>query len=113
MIYNFKLQKNEIIKFIYDDTDITINDNTLKLTIIITNYRILILDYPSIINPQEDLRISKGINYIRKKEIIFSYTLEEITKIEKIKKGCKIEFKDNNHVIIKIPNIANKILQIL
>ena len=70
-MYDFKLNKNEEIKLISDNTIIYTAKEEKNITCIITNQRLLMLDYPSgIHNSAEDLRISGKMNYIRKKEII-------------------------------------------
>ena len=78
-MYNFELNIGEKIELISDNTMIYNGKESRVYTGIITNQRLLILDYPSNIhNSLEDLRISNKIYYIRKKEVIESINLKEI-----------------------------------
>ena len=61
-MYDFKLLDNEKIKFITDDSKIYEKNNYENYTIIITNLRLLVLNYPSNINnSMEDLRSSQRL----------------------------------------------------
>lgn len=98
-MYDFKLNKNEIIKIISDDGVIYANKEERNVTFIITNLRLLILDYPSgIYNSAEDLRISGKMNYIRKKEIISEINLNHIVSITKQMDYYKIALKDKKYI---------------
>lgn len=98
-MYDFKLNKNEIIKIISDDGVIYANKEERNVTFIITNLRLLILDYPSgIYNSAEDLRISGKMNYIRKKEIISEINLDDIVSITKEIDYYKIALKDKKYI---------------
>lgn len=66
-----------------------------NVTCIITNQRLLILDYPSgIHNSAEDLRISGKMNYIKMKEVIGEINLKDIETIIKESNNYTIEFKN-------------------
>ena len=83
-MYDFKLNKNEEIKLISDNTIVYTAKEEKNVTCIISNQRLLILDYPSgIYNSAEDLRISGKMTYIRKKEIAADINLKDITSITK------------------------------
>ena len=101
-MYDFKLNKNEEIKLISDDTLVYGREAILKVTCIITNQRLLFLDYPGAIhNSAEDLRISGRMTYIRKKEIIGEMNLRNIVNISKENTNFKIETENGNYTIIK------------
>ncbi len=94
-MYDFKLNKKETVHLISDNTLIYIEKDIKKVTSIITNKRLLILDYPSAIhNSYEDLRISGKMNYIRKKEVISEINLIDIVSITKMEQYYKIELND-------------------
>lgn len=94
-MYDFKLNKNEKINLISDNTVIYTDTDKRNVTCIITNQRLLILDYPSgIHNSKEDLRISGKMTYIRKKEIICEIKLQNIISIIKKKDSHKIELNE-------------------
>ena len=98
-MYDFKLNKNEEIKLISDNTIIYTDIEEKNVTSIVTNQRLLILDYPSgIYNSKEDLRISGKMTYIRKKEIICEINLQDIKSIIKDKSYYKIELDNNSYI---------------
>ena len=93
-MYDLKLKKNEKIELISDNTKIYTDKEIKEYTCIITNQRLLILDYPSSINnPMEDLRISGRMNYVRKKEVVTEINLKNINKI--------IQNKDYHEIILQ------------
>ena len=103
-MYDIKLEKNEKIILISDNT--VINDKLY--TSIITNKRFLILDYPSQYqNSQEELRILNRINYIKKKEVILAISLNDIKNII----DNKIIF-NNDNIILKDDDIIDRLKEV-
>lgn len=83
-MYDFKMLKNEKIELIDDFFQLYIDEAIKDYTVIITNMRLLILDFPNTAkNFKEDLRASQRLYYIRKKVIIFEIRLDEIKKLLK------------------------------
>ena len=106
-MYNFKLLDNEEIKLI--DDDVLIKDKVY--TIIITNKRLLVLDYPSgLYNSNEDLRISGKLNYIKMKEIVLDININNIKKVEKNNELSKIVFLDDSFIEINANKVIDKLL---
>ena len=98
-MYDFKLNKNEEVKLISDNTIVYTSSEEINVTCIITNKRLLILDYPSgIHNSAEDLRISGKMNYIRKKEIIEEIDLSVIASITKENNYYRIEINNKGYI---------------
>ena len=98
-MYDFKLKNNEEIRLISDDTIIYTDNEEINETCIITNQRLLILDYPSgIYNSAEDLRISGKMTYIRKKEIVAEINLKDITSITKENNYYRIELNNKSYI---------------
>ena len=98
-MYDFKLKNNEEIRLISDDTIIYTDNEEINVTCIITNQRLLILDYPSgIYNSAEDLRVSGKMTYIRKKEIVAEINLKDITSITKENNYYKIELNNKGYI---------------
>lgn len=107
-MYDLILKENEKVKLISDNTIIYTNSDNKLYTTIITNQRLLFLDYPSqMYNSSEDLRLSGKINYIRKKEIIEAIELEDIISIEKETYNYRINIKNNKYLYIKDDEIIN------
>lgn len=105
-MYDIKLENNEKIILISDNT--IINDKLY--TSIITNKRFLILDYPSQYqNSQEELRILNRINYIKKKEVIFSQNIKDIKSIT----DNKIAFINNEVILLNDKEIINRLKEII
>ena len=105
-MYDFNLLRNENIKIISDNSKVYINNTFKECTTIITNLRLLILDYPSnISNSMEDLRTSQRINYIKKKEIIFELKLKNIIDIKIKNEEIKIFLSKTTHITIKDKSI--------
>lgn len=103
-MYDIKLEKNEKIILISDNT--VIKDKLY--TSIITNKRFLILDYPSQYqNSQEELRILNRINYIKKKEVILAISLNDIKNII----DNKIIF-NNDNIILKDDDIIDRLKEV-
>ena len=111
-MYDIKLMDNENILLISDNS-LIYNPNYEKVyTTIITNYRFLILDFPSNENNLlEDLRTSQRLTYIKKKEVIFSIKLDDITDITKHTDYYKITF-NNSYILIKDNDIINKLIKL-
>lgn len=98
-MYDFKLSKEEEIKLISDNTIVYTANEEKNTTCIITNKRLLILDYSSgVHNSAEDLRISGRMNYIKKKEVIGEINLEDIENIIKESYYYKIELNNKEYI---------------
>lgn len=105
-MYDFKLNKNEEVKLISDNTIVYTAKEEKNVTCIITNQRFLILDYPSgVHNSAEDLRISGKMNYIRKKEVIGEIGLKDIEAIVKEADYYRIELKNKEYININDDDI--------
>ena len=106
-MYEFKKLKGEIIQYISDNALLKKDKENKLISVIITNKRLLLLDYPSQLNNyQEVLRTSQNIDYMRKKEIIFETNLDEVLKIE----NDKITLKNGNYFYLIEENIKKYII---
>ena len=113
-MYDLNLFDEEKIELISDNTLVYTDDGDKICSSIVTNIRYLILDYPGMVhNSLEDLRTSGKMNYIRKKEVIFSIEINDIVHIGKDSDYDKITFKNNQYVLINdkeiIEYLKNKI----
>lgn len=107
-MYDFKLNKGEEIKLISDYTIVYTAKEEKNITCIITNKRLLILDYPSgIHNSAEDLRISGKMTYIKKKEVIGEIDLKDIETITKETDYYKIELKNKEYINLNDDDIID------
>lgn len=81
-MYEFNKLENEEILLISDNTTLKKENKDINITTILTNERLILLDYPSNINSYEDaLRFSQNQSFIKKKEIIFETKINEIDEI--------------------------------
>ncbi len=101
-MYNFELQKGEETISIFDDIYIKQGTNEKETTIILTTKRILFLDYQND-DPNENLRIGRGVQYLRAKEVYYEMLLKDIEKISfdklykvLLKNGIEFEFENKD-----------------
>ena len=81
-MFDINLLKNEKIVLVDNDSLLKSNNDIINVTTIITNYRLLILDYPKGLNA---LKFGRMINYPQEKEVIFETELKNIVNINKVK----------------------------
>ena len=111
-MYDFKMLKNEKIELIDDFFQLYIDEAIKDYTVIITNMRLLILDFPNTAkNFKEDLRASQRLYYIRKKVIIFEIRLEEIKKVVKEKEFLKLYVSDEQYLLINNNKNSREIIK--
>lgn len=84
-MYNFDLKKEEEIIKVFDDVLIRQGGNEKVTTIALTNKRVLFLDYLIENEGLEVLRIARGMNYIKYKEVYYQINLSDIESIIKDK----------------------------
>ena len=70
-MYDFELLKNEEVVEIFDNFFIKLNENEKYTTLILTNKRLLFLDYIMPDECREVLRIARCAYYIRNKEVYY------------------------------------------
>ena len=106
------MSQNEEIKLINDELQILVNDNWKKYSVIITNFRLLILDFPNQYrNSLEDLRTSQRLYYVRKKEIVFEIKLKNLKKIKNDNNTIKMYTSKTNYILIKNNDDSKEILR--
>ena len=101
-MYNFNLNTNEELKEVFKDILIKLGDIEKTTTIALTNKRLLFLEYINN-DPDEVLRISRGVNYIKYKEVYYELNLEDINVMNAngnflvlLNNECIFEFDDLN-----------------
>lgn len=81
-MYNFNLSDNEEVIKIFDKVLITQDNNERITSIVLTNQRLLFCDY--INNDQaETLRVARGMDYIKYKEVTHIIYLKDIVSVDK------------------------------
>lgn len=105
-MYNFKKLKNEKIELIEDNCILLYEGKERDVSVILTNMRLILLDYPDGTDYQETLRISKGVSYMRKKEEFYSLNISDISNIEK----DKYFLKNGNYFNLKTKEISKRII---
>ena len=113
-MYEFLKLEEENILLISDDS-ILLKENVEKnISVIITDRRMLLLDYPEKSNNYEEaLRTSRGSEYMLKKEPIFIIELDKIKSVEQDSNYDKYILIDTNYFYLKDDNIRNKIIELL
>lgn len=96
-MYIFDKLENEEIEYISDSAILKVNEQDKNISVILTNQRLLLLDYPSKVNNYEEALKSKAVNYIEKKEVILEVNLSDIISIE----NDKYTLKDTNYFYLK------------
>lgn len=94
-MYNFNLNKDEEIIKVFDDVLIRQEGDEKVTTIALTNKRVLFLDYLIENEGLEVLRIARGMNYIKYKEVYYQINLNDIESIIK-DKFYKVILKNKN-----------------
>ena len=100
-MYNFNLLKNEKIIKVFEEIYIIQEENEKVTTIALTNKRLLFLDYLNENEGQEVLRIARGTNYLKTKDVYYYINLNDIKSITKeeyyqiiLKNNQSFEFDD-------------------
>ena len=112
-MYNFELIVSEEVMGIFDDVYISQDKNSKNITIILTNKRVLFLDYVVLNEGCELLRVARGMNYLKKKDVYYQINLDDVYDISKgesykiiLKDGIFFEF-DNDELYL----LMNELLQ--
>lgn len=103
-MYNFKLMDNEEVIKIFDEILIKQGENEKDTIIILTNERLLFLDYTTLDEGLEVLRVARGTDYIKYKDVYYQINLNDIENISRdkyyqvvLKKQVSFEF-DNEEL---------------
>lgn len=110
-MYNFNFIKDEHLIEVFDEVLIR-KDNLEKITsVALTDKRLLFLDYLTN-DGLEVLRISKGVNFTRYKEVYYAINLDDIESIKEeeyykviLKNNMSFEF--NNYKLYELLKINN------
>ncbi len=109
-MYNYQLLKGEEVILISDNSILKIDNDSKNVSTIVTNKRLILLDYPSALNNnEEDLRIARGLQYIKQKEEIFSVSLDKIKEIKKANSFVKYILNDSNYFYLKDDDVEKTI----
>lgn len=100
-MYNFNLIKGEEVIEIFDNIWVKQGKNEKNTTIALTNKRMLFLEYVND-DPNEVLRISRGLSYPRYKEVYYQVELSNVREINEnenysviLNDGVSFEFADD------------------
>ena len=110
-MYNFNLLHDEELIKVFDDVFIKQEENKKTTTIALTNKRLLFLDYLTSNDSAEVLRIAKGIDYLKYKEVYYELALDELKNIKKEEnyllffKGDKSFEFDNKELYLLLKDI--------
>ena len=108
-MYNFKKLKGEKIKYISDNSTLKKDKDFINISVVLTDKRLILLDYPSGINNYEEvLRISRNVEYNREKEPILIVNLKDIDHIEN-EEFDKYILKDGNFFYLQDYELREKL----
>jgi len=112
-MYNFEKLSNEEILLISDETILKKDEKEIIISTILTNKRMILLDYPEKSNNYEEaLRTSRGADYVLKKEPILLIDLKQIKNIEE-ENFDRYILSDSNYFYLKDENIKNKLKELI
>ncbi len=113
-MYEFQKLENEEIIIISNKSILKVDNEERIISTILTNQRLLLFDDPSSINNyQETMRISRGANYIKQKEVILDVNLNDIVSIIEEEKYDKFILTNTNYFYLKDDKIKNEIIKII
>lgn len=108
-MYEFEKLKDEEILLISDNTILKKEEKEVNISTVVTNKRLLLLDYPSSVNNYEEaLRTTRNQEYLKKKEIILEVNLSDIKEIIE-EDYDKYLLSNNNYFYMKDNEVKNKI----
>ena len=109
-MYNFTKLDGEEIVLISDNSILKMEEKELLISTIITNKRMILLDFPNKSkNYEEMMRISRGMDYIMKKEPILIITLHDILTIVEENGFDKYVLSNLDYFYLNDADIKNKI----
>lgn len=113
-MYNFNKLDNEEILLISDESVLRKDDKEEKISTIVTNKRLILLDYPDASNNYEEaMRTSRGADYVLQKEPILVVNLDEINDIISENDFDKYVLNTSNYFYLNDNEIKNKINELL
>ena len=113
-MYNFNKLDNEEILLISDESVLRKDDKEEKISTIVTNKRLILLDYPDASNNYEEaMRTSRGADYILQKEPILVVNLDEINDIINENTFDKYVLNTSNYFYLNDNEIKIKINELL
>ena len=99
-MYNFNFLKNEELREVFDDVWIAQGKSEKCTTIALTNQRLLFLDYDKL-DPRENLRVGRGVDYARFKEVYYSIDLKSIKSVSNKEEIIIIVLSDGYEIEIE------------
>ena len=101
-MYEFDKLKDEVIKLITDEVYLLKNDKKVLISAIVTNKRLILLDYESSDNNYEEaLRTGMNMDFIKKKYPILIVNNEDIKSIKETKYYDKYTLNNDSYFNIE------------
>lgn len=100
-MYNFELIDDESVVKIFDEVFIRQGENEKITSIVLTNKRMLFLEYIVLNEGNEVLRVARGVDYLRKKDVYYQVNLNDIIGIDKLE-YYKVTL--NNNMVFEFDN---------
>ena len=113
-MYNFNKLDNEEILLISDDSILKVENVHKEISTIVTNKRLILLDYPEKTNNYEEtLRTSRGVDYVLQKEPILCVNLENIKEITKENDFDKYILSSSNYFYLNNEAVKIRLKELL
>ncbi len=111
-MYNYKLLDGEEVILISDNSLLKKDNDNLNISTILTNKRLILLDYPNPVNNYEEvLRTSRNMDCIKQKEELYSVSLEQIKTIYQEDNYDKYILNNGDYFFLNDKDIKEKIIE--
>lgn len=106
-MYDIELNENETIIYNNDESKVIKNNNSINVSIVITNNRLIILEDTNKKSSMHNvLAITKSISFVPNKEIVFEIELSKIVDVI-TEELTKIVLPNNQYVLVLDNNIEH------
>lgn len=110
-MYNFGLIDDEKVIEVFDDIWVREGNNEKNTTIALTNKRLLFMAYDKY-DSNEVMRIARGVDYMRFKEVYYKINIADISSIE-TKENYVLHLKDNTELEFDNDNLFKLMTELL
>lgn len=106
-MYEFEKMPGEEIVLISNESVLKKDGKDKGISTILTNQRLLLLDYPSAVNNYKEALKSRGASYIMRKEVILAVDLQDIVRVETDENYDKYVMANTNYFYLRDDQIRD------